>query len=65
MGRCCNNGNRGCCGYNNCQGNYPRNYGYYNNCNNYGYGYGNGGFGNCGCGFGNGWFLWPLLFLCF
>lgn len=55
MGRCCNNCNR-------CN-NYPYNYGYYNYPNNCGYG--NCGFGGCGCGFGNGWFLWPLLFLCF
>lgn len=59
MGRCCNNFNR--C-YGRCN-NYPYNYGYYNYPNNCGYG--NCGFGGCGCGFGNGWFLWPLLFLCF
>lgn len=54
MGRCYNNCNRNCCGYNNC--------GYYNNYGNYGY-YNNCGFGNCG--WGCNWLILPLLFLCF
>ena len=54
MGRCYNNCNRNCCGYNN--------YGYYNNYGNHGY-YNNCGFGNCG--WGCNWLILPLLFLCF